>query len=504
MPVPEKRPSSASPRDKAVAPKPAEARPNSRPERRRTLRVSCAWDVLCYPSGKAETQYRARILEISAGGIRLFAERRFKKGDSVTVRFRAEQQLPLSRVHVTVVEVIDFQKDRQKGNSTLCCQFRRELSPTDLEALLQSAGVSPSALAEAEPRPSAEAVPEAPAPPPAPEPPRFKLVIYPAVSEQRLARIREAAHSTAVVQAVDEAAALREIVDADALFGYVTPPLLRAATKLRWAQSPTASMEKYLYPELAASPVTVTNMRGIFSDVIADHVFGFILCFAKNFHIYVRQQTRGVWQAVGRNPNELPGYGGPGEVEPFDRAAVTLAGATLGLVGMGGIGAETARRGLAFGMRVLGVDPAAQQAPEGVTLWRPDRLGEMLSASDFVVIAAPHTPDTYKLIHRERLRQMKRSAYLINVGRGVIVDLDDLTEALQAGDIAGAGLDVFEVEPLPADHPLWSMENVIITPHIAAASPRIAERHLTTLLDNLRRFQAGEPLTNVVDKHRWF
>jgi phosphoglycerate dehydrogenase-like enzyme len=99
---------------------------------------------------------------------------------------------------------------------------------------------------------------------------------------------------------------------------------------------------------------------------------------------------------------------------------------------------------------------------------------------------------------------MRRSAYLINVGRGAIVDLNDLTAALQAGDIAGAGLDVFEVEPLPAEHPLWQMENVIITPHIAAASPRIAERHLATLLDNLRRFQAGEPLVNVVDKRKWF
>ena len=128
----------------------------------------------------------------------------------------------------------------------------------------------------------------------------------------------------------------------------------------------------------------------------------------------------------------------------------------------------------------------------------------MLSQSDFVVIAAPHTPQTFKLFNRERIRKMKRSAYLINVGRGVIVDLADLTAALQAGEIAGAGLDVFEMEPLPAGHPLWKMPNVIITPHCAAASPRVPQRHLQTLLDNVRRFASGQPLRNVVDKKNWF
>jgi phosphoglycerate dehydrogenase-like enzyme len=330
-----------------------------------------------------------------------------------------------------------------------------------------------------------------------------KLLIHPQVSNDRLAKICAAVPKMSVVQAQSESEAVAEIADAEALFGYLTPAMLRAARKLRWVQAPTASMEKFLYPELVAAPVVVTNMRGIFSDVIADHVFGFILCFAKNFHIYTRQQLRSYWHMLGREPNELPGFGGPGEVHPSDRAAITLADSTLGIIGLGGIGAETARRGQAFGMRVLGVDPVASDAPAGVTLFRPDRLNELLGQSDFVVIAAPHTPETYKLFNRERLRQMKRSAYLINVGRGVIVDLADLTAALRAGEIAGAGLDVFEQEPLPPDHALWKMENVIITPHCAAASPRIAERHLEVVLDNLRCFEAGRPLRNVVDKERW-
>ena len=206
---------------------------------------------------------------------------------------------------------------------------------------------------------------------------------------------------------------------------------------------------------------------------------------------------------MGRAPGELPGYGGPGEVHPSDQAALTLADCTLAVMGLGGIGAETARRGLAFGMRVIGVDPKVEAAPPGVELSRPGQLAEVRGRADFVVIAAPHTPDTYKLFNRVRLRQMKKSAYLINVGRGVIVDLQDLTAALQAGDIAGAGLDVCETEPLPQGHPLWQMSNVIITPHTAAASPRIAERHLGVLLENLRRFVAGRDLVNVVDKKMW-
>jgi phosphoglycerate dehydrogenase-like enzyme len=329
----------------------------------------------------------------------------------------------------------------------------------------------------------------------------MKLLVYPAVSAERLVKIREAVAPMTVVQVQDENQALTEIADADALFGSLTLPMLRAASKLRWVQAPTASMERFLFPELIDSPVVVTNMRGIYSDVIADHVFGLILCYAKNLHTYIRQQMEGVWQVLGREPGELPGYGGQGEVHPSDRAAITLSDCTLGIIGLGGIGAETARRGLAFGMRVVSVDPMAAAAPTGVTLLK--NLEDLLPQSDFVVIAAPHTPETYKLIKRPQLRQMRRTAILINVGRGVIVNLADLTAALEAGEIAGAGLDVFEIEPLPAEHPIWRMPNVIITPHTAAASPRIAERHLETLLDNLRRFVNGQPLRNVVDKKRW-
>ena len=153
-------------------------------------------------------------------------------------------------------------------------------------------------------------------------------------------------------------------------------------------------------------------------------------------------------------------------------------------------------------MRVIAVDRFPKSEP--VTAWGMERLSDLLGQSDFVVIAAPHTPETVKMFRRPQFQQMKRSAYLINIGRGAIVDLTDLSAALAAREIAGAGLDVFETEPLPSDHPLWKMDNVIITPHVAGYSPRITERHLNVLLENIRRFGKGEPLLNVVNKHLWF
>ncbi len=334
--------------------------------------------------------------------------------------------------------------------------------------------------------------------------PLMKLVIYPPVEPARLERVRDAANLE-VVNASDEGEALASVPDADAFFGKITPPLLAAAGRLRWVQSPTASLEHYLFPELVAHPCVLTNMRGLFSDVIADHVFGYVLCFARNFPTYLRNQQRGRWEPCGGEAARVSFAAGPGQVTPIDRAHLHLADATLGVVGLGAIGSEVARRARAFGMRVLAVDAVrAERPPEVEALWPPERLADLLAACDFVVIAAPHTPRTAKMFRREQFRSMKRTAYLINVGRGAIVDLADLTEALRAGDLAGAGLDVFEVEPLPAGHPLWKMDNVILTPHVAGYSPRIAERHLAVLLDNVGRFARGEPLANVVDKTAWF
>jgi phosphoglycerate dehydrogenase-like enzyme len=333
----------------------------------------------------------------------------------------------------------------------------------------------------------------------------MKLVIHPQVESGRLTRIAAAAPGMIMVNAATDDEAASAIEEADAFFGKITPALLARARRLRWVQSPTASLEHYVFPELLEHPCVLTNMRGLFSDVIADQVMGYILCFARNLHRYIRNQVAARWEPVGGEAERVSFAAGPGVVSAIDRAHLHLADATLGIVGLGQIGAEIARRALAFGMRVIAVDPQQTTAPEGVAiLWKPERLMDLLAESDFVVIAAPHTPQTVKLFRRPQFQQMKRSAYLINIGRGAIVDLTDLVASLQAGEIAGAGLDVFETEPLPADHPLWQMENVILTPHVAGYSPRIAERHLGVLIENLARFQRGEPLKNVVNKALWF
>ena len=334
----------------------------------------------------------------------------------------------------------------------------------------------------------------------------MKLLICPAVEDARLSVIQEAAVGMSVVNADSPEDALREIVDADAFFGKMTPELLQAARQLKWVQSPTASLEHYLFPELIEHPCQLSNMRGLFSDVIADHVMGYVLCFARNLHLYLRRQMEGCWAPVGNEQMTQQTFvTGPASVSPVDAAHIHLSDATLGVVGAGFIGREVCRRAAAFGMKVLAVDPLCRQV-DGIVkdVWLPERLPELLHECDFVVIAAPHTPATFKLFRTEQFEQMKDSAFLINIGRGVIVDLEDVTAALETGLIAGAALDVFETEPLPADHRLWKMENAILTPHIAAASPRIAERHLETLLENIRCFVKGEPPATLVDKRQWF
>ncbi|HEV3022733.1 MAG TPA: D-2-hydroxyacid dehydrogenase [Pirellulales bacterium] len=332
----------------------------------------------------------------------------------------------------------------------------------------------------------------------------MQLVIHPAVEPDRVLKIVEAAGPMSVVNVANEAQALGAVAAADAFFGKLTPRLLAAANALRWVHSPTASLEHYLFPALIAHPCVLTNMRGLFSDVIADHVMGYVICFARNFHLYLRNQMAARWEPVGGEEARSTFTAGPGTVSAIDLAHRHLADATLGVVGLGQIGGEVARRALAFGMRVVAVDPAQASAPTGVAaLWGIDRLNDLLAESDFVVIAAPHTPSTAGMFRREQFQRMKRTAYLINIGRGAIVSLSDLCAALDAGEIAGAGLDVFEIEPLPADHPLWKQPNVILTPHVGGTSPRIAERHLAVLLENVGRFVRGEALLNVVDKTRW-
>ncbi len=333
----------------------------------------------------------------------------------------------------------------------------------------------------------------------------MRIVLFPAVDEARLKLIAQAAAGAEIVNAVDRAAALRALPTAEGLFGKLTPELLAVAPRLRWVQAPTASLEHYLFPELIAHPCLLSNMRGLFSDVVADHVLGFLLTFVRNLHLYRDRQRAARWEPIGGEAARTSFAVGPGIESEIDRRHRSLSECTLGVVGVGAIGSEIARRAAALGMTVRGVDPLARSVPGAIAeVWPLARLNELLSGSDFVVIAAPHTPQTERMFRRPQLEQMRSTAYLVNVGRGILVDLADLTACLDAGIIAGAALDVLETEPLPPEHPLWRRENVLITPHVAAASTLVPRRHLATLLENLRRFTRGETPLNLVDKQRWF
>ncbi len=335
----------------------------------------------------------------------------------------------------------------------------------------------------------------------------MKIIIHPAVETERFNVLKAAVPGAEWVNAATDAEAIEAIPGAHAFLGKITPPVLAKADRLRWVQSFTASLEHYMFPELVAHPCTLTNVRGLFGDVIADQVMGYVLMFARNLHTYVRRQVEHRYEPIGGEQARVNNAFGPGVVNDMDRATIYLPAATMGIIGLGGIGAEIARRALAFGMRVRGVDryPERTRPPEGVVAVEGlDRLPDLLAWSDFAVIAAPQTPETERLFDSRMLAHLRPSSYLINIGRGAIVVLDDLVAALNAGRLAGAALDVFEVEPLPADHPLWDIPGAILTPHTAGYSPVIAGRHLATLVENVRRFAAGEPLNNVVDKALWF
>jgi phosphoglycerate dehydrogenase-like enzyme len=276
---------------------------------------------------------------------------------------------------------------------------------------------------------------------------------------------------------------------AEGAYGTIPPDLLPKAQQLRWLQAPQAAPPAgYYYPELIAHPVQITNFREIYNDHIGAHVMAFVLAFARGFQVYLPQQQRREWKKL-----------------PNDTGVVHLPEATLLLVGVGGIGGEIARLAAGFGVRVVGIDARREDKPEGVAeLHRPDRLDDLLPQADFVVLTVPHTPQTEGIMNRDRFRRMKRSAFFINIGRGMTTRLDDLVAALNAGEIAGAGLDVYEQEPLPADHPLWTAPGVLMTPHTAGYGPYLDERRFEVLSDNCRRFARGEPLRNLVDKTRWF
>lgn len=321
---------------------------------------------------------------------------------------------------------------------------------------------------------------------------RCKFVMLPpqsAITRDWAARLAAEVPEVQVMVTEDVDSAAREIVDADAAFGWLNPDLLARAKKLRWLQAPQAAPPAgYYFPELIQHDLAVTNFREIYNDHISAHIMAFVLAFARGLHHYIPQQLRREWKKP-----------------PEDQGVVHLPQATALIVGVGGIGAETARLLAAFGVTVLATDARRTAPPPGVAeLHKPDALDSLLPRADFVILTVPHTPATEGLFHRARFQRMKRSAFFINIGRGMTTRLADLVETLRAGEIGGAALDVFEQEPLPSDHPLWTLPNVLLTPHMAGYGPYLNDRRLGIIIDNARAFAAGRELRNLVDKANWF
>ncbi len=278
------------------------------------------------------------------------------------------------------------------------------------------------------------------------------------------------------------------IVDADVAFvSGLTSDELAAATHLRWIHTQAAGVGHMLTPELADSPIVLTNSRGIRAPAIAEHVMGLTLMLARQLHTTLDRQRAGLWAQ-----DELESGG----------RMWTLAGRRMGIVGLGAIGQAVARLAAAFGMEVRGIRRrVGEPVPPGVLeVLPPDRLPDLLTTSDVVVLASALTADTEGLIGLEELRRMPRHAILVNVGRGGLVREADLVEALREGLIGGAALDVFTREPLDPQSPLWTLPDVIISPHVSGAIERYWDLIADLFIENLRRFERGEELLNVVDK----
>jgi len=287
----------------------------------------------------------------------------------------------------------------------------------------------------------------------------------------------------------DDEAALR---GADVLIGWsLSPEQFRAAKSLRWIYSITAAVDQFLYPELVSSEIAISNAGSVHGPVVAEHAIAMLLALAKRLPSAVRYQQRRKWamEAIWKE-------------QPRPRE---LRGASLVVVGLGSIGVEVASMAAALKMNVIGVREHPERGSRGAhEVLGYDELDSALARADFVVLAAPLTERTRHLIDARRLRLFKPSTFLINVSRGALVDESALAKALRERRIAGAALDVFEEEPLSRWSPLWKMPQVLITPHTAFLTENVWQRHYQVFTANLKRYLAGQPLENLVDKKRGY
>jgi D-2-hydroxyacid dehydrogenase (NADP+) len=285
--------------------------------------------------------------------------------------------------------------------------------------------------------------------------------------------------------------ALTVIEDAEVVVCAKLPPeLLSASGRLRWISFWSAGLDKSITPEMEARDPLLTNASGVHGPNIAEQVLAWMLMFSRRMPELFRAQQSREWKSTR-------------EVAPDE-----LTGRTLGIAGFGRIGEALACRARAFGMRIVASKRNTATRYDGSitldALYSADQLPEMLAESDHVCVAIPLTPNTHHLFDSDLIAHMKPGAYFYNVSRGKLVDEAALIAALREGRLAGAGLDVFETEPLPAESPLWGMENVIITPHVAGLTPHYFTRAAALFADNLERYLAGEPLENLYDAERGY
>ena len=274
------------------------------------------------------------------------------------------------------------------------------------------------------------------------------------------------------------------IANVEILFGHISEDAMPKATELRWVHQPHAGVEGFMYPAFKASDVMLTNCRGLYGTQIAEHAFALLLSLTR----------------------QIPAQLGFMKTKHWERLeCIELAGMTMGILGLGGIGRAIAARARAFEFEVVAADAESIDKPDTVSeLFGLDGLMEFLARSHILVVCCPSTPETHKLLSHAQFNQMPDDSYVVNISRGKVIDETALVAALQSGKLAGAGLDVTYTEPCPPENPLWEQQNVILTSHSAGASQHIRRRAMQLFIDNLHRYVAGNPLVNLVDKEKGY